>query len=298
MDKGAHFYRCDFQVHTPRDLGWKGATPANPAEREAYAKEFVKACRTKGLSAVAITDHHDVAYFAGIKKAADEEVDENGVLLPRERRLVVFPGMELTLGVPCQALLIFDSELPPEFLTQAQTRLAITPAPESDQKHAEILRLDHLKDLNELCALLDGLSILRNRYILLPNVNNGGQFTLMRQGFLAHYKDMSCVGGYLDHAIDGIEIGNSNILEGKVDAYNFKAIGIFPTSDNRQRDFANLGVNVTLGQMVGTHSGSPPSGLPGTPDANRAPSAAVARPFNREPPRIEFKVSRPDRPRH
>jgi len=22
MDKGAHFYRCDFQVHTPRDRQW------------------------------------------------------------------------------------------------------------------------------------------------------------------------------------------------------------------------------------------------------------------------------------
>ena len=25
MDKGAHFYNCDFQVHTPRDLNWTGA---------------------------------------------------------------------------------------------------------------------------------------------------------------------------------------------------------------------------------------------------------------------------------
>jgi hypothetical protein len=24
MDKGAHFYQCDFQVHTPRDQNWKG----------------------------------------------------------------------------------------------------------------------------------------------------------------------------------------------------------------------------------------------------------------------------------
>jgi type III restriction enzyme len=245
MDKGAHFYRCDFQVHTPRDLNWGGATPATPAEREAYAKEFVKACRSKGIGSVAITDHHDVTYFPHIKKAANEELDDNGVLIPSERRLVVFPGMELTLGVPCQALLIFDSELPPEFLTQAQTRLGIVPAPDADKRHAQIGRLDHLKNLNEVCTALDELSVLKNKYILLPNVNNGGQFTLMRTGFLAHYKDMPCVGGYLDHAIDGIDVGNKNILEGKVEAYNFKAIGIFPTSDNRQRDFANLGVNVT-----------------------------------------------------
>ena len=25
MDKGAHFYNCDFQVHTPRDQRWSWA---------------------------------------------------------------------------------------------------------------------------------------------------------------------------------------------------------------------------------------------------------------------------------
>ncbi len=26
MDKGAHFHRCDFQVHSPRDLNWHGGS--------------------------------------------------------------------------------------------------------------------------------------------------------------------------------------------------------------------------------------------------------------------------------
>jgi chromosome segregation protein len=243
MDKGAHFYRCDFQVHTPRDLNWAGARPVTDVERAEYAKGFIKACRIKGLGAVAITDHHDVAFFAYIKKAAEDELDANGNQIPAEKRINVFPGMELTLGVPCQALLIFDSNIPPEFLGQALIKLAIQAAPDGDAKHAQIVRLEHLKDLTALHNTLDELSVLRGRYIVFPNVNSGGQFTIMRAGFLGHYKDMPCVGGYLDHAFDRIDVGDRRILEGKVDAYDFKAIGIFPTSDNRQADFAKLGTN-------------------------------------------------------
>ena len=37
MDKGARFYRCDFQVHSPRDLAWKGTHYTKPEDRKAYA---------------------------------------------------------------------------------------------------------------------------------------------------------------------------------------------------------------------------------------------------------------------
>src|SRR5258708_4373079 len=108
MDKGARYYRCDFQVHSPRDCNWKGGRPVDEEERKKYAKKFISACRQKELDAVAITDHHDLCYFPYIKNAAEVEIDENGTLVPPHRRIVVFPGMELTLAVPCQALLIFD----------------------------------------------------------------------------------------------------------------------------------------------------------------------------------------------
>lgn len=57
MDKGAHFYRCDFQVHTPRDINWVGKNFISEEDREGYAKSFIKACRDKKLDALAITDH-------------------------------------------------------------------------------------------------------------------------------------------------------------------------------------------------------------------------------------------------
>lgn len=63
MDKGAHYHRCDFQVHTLRDLQWTGADRVTDTDRMAYAAMLVEACRTKGLNAVAITDHHDMAFI-------------------------------------------------------------------------------------------------------------------------------------------------------------------------------------------------------------------------------------------
>jgi hypothetical protein len=62
-EKGAHFYRCDFQVDTPRDTQWGGKDAATGTERKAYAEELILACREKNLDAIAITDHHDFAFF-------------------------------------------------------------------------------------------------------------------------------------------------------------------------------------------------------------------------------------------
>ena len=63
MDKGAHFFKCDFQVHTPRDINWNGERPISEEDRKFYADEFVRKCREIGLNAVAITDHHDFVFF-------------------------------------------------------------------------------------------------------------------------------------------------------------------------------------------------------------------------------------------
>lgn len=245
MDRGAHFFRCDFQVHTPRDINWSGNRPVTPEDRKDYAKIFIKACRDKGLNAVAITDHHDLGFFTFIRDAAENELTEQGELVSIENRICVFPGMELTLAVPCQALIIFDADFPLEFFDQVISRLGITCNSASEPKHAPTLRIDHLKTFQGIVDLLDVLACAKGRYILLPNINNSGEFTLMRQGFLAEYKSMPCVGGYLDHAFDVIGTGNLNILDGKTEAYGFKPLGIFPTSDNRSYDFSKLGVNTT-----------------------------------------------------
>jgi type III restriction enzyme len=117
MDNGAHFYKCDFQVHTPRDFGWDGAIPVTEEERKSYAGDFIEACRAKGLDSVAITDHHDFAFFPYIRDGARNELDSAGKPVEENKRIIVFPGLELSLSSPpCQAILILDALFPDEFL--------------------------------------------------------------------------------------------------------------------------------------------------------------------------------------
>jgi histidinol phosphatase-like PHP family hydrolase len=101
MDRGAHFYRCDFQVHTPRDRGWGGSDCVTEDERKQYAASLIHACRQKGLDAIAITDHHDLLFAKYVRDAARLERGADGKALPPDKQIAVFPGMELTLSVPC-----------------------------------------------------------------------------------------------------------------------------------------------------------------------------------------------------
>jgi chromosome segregation protein len=195
MDNGAHFYRCDFQVHSPRDGGWAGADCITDQDRKAYATSLILACRQKGLNAIAVTDHHDLLFAKYIRDAARAERDGQGHVIPAEQQIVVFPGMELTLNVPCQALLLFDADFPDDLFSLVLTALAITPSKDGEAKTAETKRLDHITTLEMLRSELDKHAYLRNRYIILPNVSESGADTLLRHGNAAKYAGMPCVGG-------------------------------------------------------------------------------------------------------
>jgi len=244
MDKGAHFYKCDFQVHTPRDPNWTGADATSDTDRKAYAEELILACRRKGLGAIAITDHHDFAFFPYIKKAAQDELDDQGQPVPVDKRIVVFPGMELTLTAPnCQALLILDADFPENLLPSVLTALSITQAPPTDTKNFQVTRIPQnvVADLADLYEKLNSHGQLRGRFIVFPNVSEGGNCTLLRSGFANFYKTMPCVGGYTDGAVSQFGKGNLAIVSGQNRDYGFKSIGLFQTSDNRRRDHTDLG---------------------------------------------------------
>lgn len=243
-DSGAHFHRCDLQVHTPRDLNWSGKTPASEVERGDFATAFVQACRDKGLDAVAITDHHDFAFFKYIKAAAENEVDLEGNRIARASRLTVFPGMELTFGMPCQALLILDADFPESMLESIYSALAITPTDPLLEKCRAPEPIAAINYLDELHKRLDEHSHLENRYIVLPHVSDGGHKTLLRTGFQSHYVRMPCVGGYVDGPITKVG-SKQRIVDGQDRNYGNKRIGVFATSDSRSGDFSQLGVHCT-----------------------------------------------------
>jgi chromosome segregation protein len=243
-DKGAHYHRADLQVHTPRDTNWIGAECVTDEEREKYAKSLVSACRERGLQAIAVTDHHDMAFVPYIRRAAKEETDAEGTPIPDDQQLVVFPGMELTLGVPCQALLIFDADFPDDLFGLAMNALAITPSSDGDSRIAPVQRL-RIDSLLELRDQLDRHAFLKGRYIIFPHVGESGNFSLLRKGLAHKYVEMHCVGGYLDGSPDKLGNGNKGIIAGKNKEWGNKRIACFQTSDNRSDDHKDLGKHST-----------------------------------------------------
>lgn len=247
-DKGGHFYRADFQVHTPRDTQWDGARPAL-ADREKWAITFVAAARERDLDAVAISDHHDFAYFPYIRKAAAEEVRADGSPVPQAERLVVFPALELTLSVPCQAILILDADFPEDRLGDVLKALHFDPVDPSLDALPQTTVLQDSGDINDLHVKLDKHDWLRGRYILLPNVTPSGHKTLLRTSFQAKYRDMTPTGGYLDGSIAELDkpknAGEKRILEGGDVHWGSKRLALFQTSDARKADFSTLGRHST-----------------------------------------------------
>ena len=246
-DKGGHFYRSDFQVHTPRDTQWTGAHPVSDADRKVWAEDFVAQCRSKALHAVAITDHHDFAFFPFVSAAAKNETDADGDAIAAQDQLVVFPGLELTLTVPCQAILILDADFPEFRLSDVLKALLFDPIDPSLPTIPQTTALTDSGDLKLLHDKLDKHDWLRGRYIVLPNVSPAGHQTLLRKGLHAKYIAMPSVGGYLDGDMSLFDKkkGKELILAGKDKAWGNKRLALFQTSDSRADGFSDLGVHST-----------------------------------------------------
>ncbi|MBZ9823210.1 TrlF family AAA-like ATPase [Mesorhizobium sp. CA4] len=233
FDHGAHYHGCDFQVHSPLDGQWKGLGKADDEAKKDYARSLVAACRARALQAIAITDHHEMGFIPILRQAAVDERGPDGELLPEQERLVVFPGMELTLGVPCQALLIFDADFPQDLFPLVSNALAIQPG--------EFKRLEHINSLVLLKRELDKHAYLRGRYVVFPNVSDGGNATLLRSGMAGKYAEMPFEGGYVDGAFDKLGKGNRDILAGKTPEHGYRRIAVIQTSDNRNAEHDLLG---------------------------------------------------------
>jgi chromosome segregation protein len=242
MDKGAHFYRADFQVHSPRDLNWKGSRPTTESDRLEFARRFVRECRQKGIQAVAITDHHDICFTRYYQFAAQEDKEPSFTPKPDLQSPIIFPGVELTLSLPCQTLVLLDADADSELQKTLLTMCGIRPHPENAPTGPQIesLPFDNLKELEER---LNESPVLRGRFIVIPNVSCksgvGYKSLLREQGFNSKYASMPCIGGYIE--CDWEEQIKKNILEGEVKEWGYKALGVFQTSDSRREDLSDLG---------------------------------------------------------
>jgi chromosome segregation protein len=121
-------------------------------------------------------------------------------------------------------------------------KLGIDPAGLSDAKAKQPSQLG-FETLQDVYARLDETDWLRDQYILLPNVTDGGHQTLMRKHMHVKYRDMPCVGGYLDGPITSVGTGNRSAFDGLDPNRGNKRIALIQTSDARSLD--KLGSNAT-----------------------------------------------------
>jgi type III restriction enzyme len=258
MDKGAHFFKCDFQIHSPRDKQWTGKKIGVSdseltslteeqkgqinGDRRQFAKEYLDKIRLAGLNAIAITDHHDVTFVKIIRQVANEENQYFIDNLETEKIITVFPGIELTLASPvCQCIIIFDSDFDDANLDSVLNFFGIQSTNEYNINTAQTQRISHeiINDLEHFHKKLDELPHFRGKYVLLPNIGKG-QDSILRSGFHEHYRKMPCVGGYVDKDIP-TETGYLNKLNGGDVHYGNKAVAIISTSDNRFEDGIEFG---------------------------------------------------------
>ncbi|WP_440068071.1 TrlF family AAA-like ATPase [Tenacibaculum discolor] len=259
MDKGAKFYRCDFQVHSPRDINWTGVRFGVNAEqianlseaekqqidenREQFCKEYLDKISSAGINAIAMTDHHDVVFVQHLRKVAKEQNEIHELMGEPEKIVTVFPGIELSLSNPAsQVIIIFDADFEDARLNSVLNFLGIQATDKYDKRTVQTQRISQevISNLSQLHKILDEVNYCKGRYIVLPNVGKGGQHSIIRQGFQEHYIKMPCVGGYVDKEISS-ESGYQNKINGGDVNYGNKSIGLVSTSDNRYEDGREFG---------------------------------------------------------
>jgi len=259
MANYAQWRKCDFQVHTPRDPNWTGQRPLGRGDIDAqtgqprsdaeietsraqWAEAFLDTCVARGLQAIAITDHHEMVMYPYVRtvalarRSADPAFD-----------LWVFPGMELTAVGGTQCLLIFDADLSDDWRRQAQGKLGIAYA-NVDERAGKGSKVEQLKQpYPDIGKCLDELQGLRGKYIVLPNVSEGGRYTALTDGGHAEFLRMPYVGGYLDckQTIETLGSKNRKRLSGTDKAWSLREVYPLPTSDCRTSDYATLGKNET-----------------------------------------------------
>ena len=247
----AYWRKCDFQMHSPRDPNWTGPRPVGiaeediqnvEAERLQWASEFIGQCVARQLKAVALTDHHDMIMVPYVQKAIEERRN-----CDPHFDLWFFPGMEITARGGKQCIIIFDTDVSEEWRKQAQGKLGILFA-DIQEKQAVASPVRQLDvSYPEIALLLNELEDLRGKYIVLPNVSQGGSHTVLTHGEHKDFLSIPYVGGYLDEGqtINTLSQRNQARLSGKDPTWSRRSIYPLPTSDSRSADFSKLGSNNT-----------------------------------------------------
>jgi len=246
---GAVWRKTDFQVHTPRDAGWTGSAPlpggdaTREVAREKWADDFVAECLKRDLFAVAITDHHDIIFFPYVERAIARSSEAKD-------KLWLFPGMEITCNDSVQCLMLFDQGTKPDVLRRLFGIFPkVTEPPANDAQAPQTVLIG--KDIKEFLGAAHEDLAFRGKSIVLPHASKGGHKDILRVGFHTRFADLAVDGVYNEKAYADLDKKMLDRVYGESHDWGDRRHGIITTGDNRNADYAKLGLNacwVRLGE--------------------------------------------------
>ena len=208
--------------------------------RTEWANSLIDECVSIGLQVIALTDHHEMVMVSYVQKVVEERRQSDAHF-----DFWCFPGMELTTRGGKQCLIIFDADLSESCREAAQSRLGISRIglKEKTAKAPQVTQLHCAYP--DIAGLLDDLDDVRGRYIVLPNVSQGNNHTVLTDGGHGDFSRMSYVGGYLDRGqnLSTLSRKNQVRISGTDQTWSQREIYPLPTSDSREADFSFLGRN-------------------------------------------------------
>lgn len=238
---GAVWVKLDFQCHTPRDRGWigspglAGGTPELEAERHAWADTFVSEAVRRGLGAVAVTDHHDIAFLPYVIAAA-------GRLGPAAK-LTVFPGIEITCSDNVQCLAIFEPGTEPADWRRLLSRLDAVTETALDAPHTDQIRHCGLT-VGALFSIVAADGSLSTRMMLVPHFSKeGAHKSLNAEGFAPRFAELPCDGVYIECPHGDLDAGTLDKVQGRTEEWGRRRRAILATGDNRNASWERLGVH-------------------------------------------------------
>lgn len=235
---GAIWRSTDLQCHTPRDRRWIGSPPlpggseADDVARDAWAADLIAAARTKRLTLVAVTDHHDFAMLPHVLEAAAAAKD-----------VVVLPGMEITCRDTVQVLAIFEVASGPELWARMVSKLtAVGPVNTNTARGAVVTECGHT--VAELFELVAGDDTLREAVLLIPHFGNETAYKSLNQpSWASRARALPCNGVYIEcphHELDPVTL---NKIQGKITEWGSRRRAVVATGDNRNGSWERLGAH-------------------------------------------------------
>ncbi len=241
LHPGATWRKTDLQVHTPRDAQWSGTSLPGVSEndrrlRVEWAKTLIREARKRGLDAIAITDHHDLAYVEAIQAAVREIEEEPQV------EFWAFVGMEVTCDDSCQCLVLLDPDTPLDLAERLYGSgfLNIKKYPYEEPRGPQAT-LSGIT-LDKFVENLGKDAGLKDHQLVLPHAGKDkAHKTIFRQGFQARFANLPVEGFYIEHPFADLEAKNVRRLCGEDTQWGTRRRGVLSTGDNRSSDFSGVG---------------------------------------------------------